>query len=400
MNVNINSEFIKSLQENGGEALKKCYQCASCSVACPLSSDQSPFPRKEMIWAQWGMKETLFADPDVFLCHQCGDCTEICPRGAKPAEVLSAIRSYIYTSYGWPAWLARLATRVENLPLLIGIPSAIIFVLWFLSGGMQIPSAEDFARYGYTQFFGHWGFKWYSKNVFFIVLIMVPAAALAIFSVSRGIIKMWRAMCQGNNIQSEFRPSVVTFCKEFLWPSLIEIVKHKRFRECGFNKDRARGHLPLILGFIGAFILTCWSAIRQDILGLIWPSFHGPLPLSDPFKILANIAAVSLLYGIWILWDNRHKLEEKGKASRVFYDWFLIWEITAVGVTGLGSELLRWGGLPAFGYTVYFLHLISVLMLFLYMPYIKFAHIVYRTTAMCFEKFRESRFTKPPINLL
>ena len=205
---------------------------------------------------------------------------------------------------------------------------------------------------------------------------------------------------QGNNIQSEFRPSVVTFCKEFLWPSLIEIVKHKRFRECGFNKDRARGHLPLILGFIGAFILTCWSAIRQDILGLIWPSFHGPLPLSDPFKILANIAAVSLLYGIWILWDNRHKLEEKGKASRVFYDWFLIWEITAVGVTGLGSELLRWGGLPAFGYTVYFLHLISVLMLFLYMPYIKFAHIVYRTTAMCFEKFRESRFTKPPINLL
>ena len=90
-------EFIQSLQATGGDTLKKCYQCASCSVACPLSSDQNPFPRKEMLWAQWGMKENLLADPDVFLCHQCGDCTEICPRGAKPAETLGAIRAYIYT---------------------------------------------------------------------------------------------------------------------------------------------------------------------------------------------------------------------------------------------------------------------------------------------------------------
>lgn len=398
MHVVPDLEFIKSLKETGGDTLKKCYQCASCSVACPLSSDESPFPRKEMIWSQWGMKEALFSDPDVFLCHQCGDCTEICPRGAKPAEVLGAIRSYIYTCYGWPAWLARLATRAENLPLLVGIPSGIIFVLWFLSGAMQIPSAEVFARNGYTQFFGHWDFKWYSKNVFFIVLIMLPAAALAVFSVSKGIAKMWRAMSRGANIQSDFRPSVITFFNEFLWPSLVEIMKHNRFRECTFNIDRVKGHLPLVLGFIGAFILTCWSAVRQDILGLIWPSFHGPLPLTDPFKIIANISAIALIYGILILWINRTKLEKRGKASGTFYDWFLIWEITAVGVTGIGAELLRWGRIPTFGYIVYFLHLISVMMLFLYMPYTKFAHIVYRTTAMCFERFRKSGFTRPPIN--
>ncbi len=85
-----------------------------------------------MIWSQWGMAERLVADPDVFLCHQCGDCTEICPRGAKPAEVLGAIRAYIYTLYGWPGWLAKFTTRVKNLPLLVGGPAMIIFVLWFL----------------------------------------------------------------------------------------------------------------------------------------------------------------------------------------------------------------------------------------------------------------------------
>ena len=169
MKVQPDLEFIKSLKLAGGDTLKKCYQCATCSVACPLSSDQKPFPRKEMIWSQWGMKENLIADPDVFLCHQCGDCTEKCPRGAKPGEVLGAIRSYAYTYYGWPAGLAKLATSAKNLPMLIGVPALIILIFWFLSGAMHIPSVEEFAKKGYTNFFGHWDFKWYAKNIFFIV---------------------------------------------------------------------------------------------------------------------------------------------------------------------------------------------------------------------------------------
>ncbi len=392
MSLTPDLEFIKALKETGGDTLKKCYQCASCSTVCPLSTDHHPFPRKEMIWSQWGLKENLFADPEVFLCHQCGDCTEICPRGAKPAETLSAIRAYLYTIYSWPVWLARVASQAKYLPLLFGVPAAIIMFLWFLSGAMYIPPTEEFSQYGYTRFFGHWDFKWYPKNTTFIISIMIPSASLALFSVTRGIIRMWQAMSDKAEIQLDHRPSAVTFTKNFLWPSLVETMKHNRFHKCTANKDRVRGHLPLVLGFTGAFILTCWSAFRQDLLGLFWPSFHGPLPLTDPFKTLANISAVALLYGIWILWRNRLDMEKRGRASKTFYDWFLIWEITAVGVTGLGAELLRWLGMPAFGYTVYFLHLVFVMMLFIYMPYTKFAHIAYRLMAICFESFRTSNF--------
>jgi quinone-modifying oxidoreductase subunit QmoC len=59
-----------------------------------------------------------------------------------------------------------------------------------------------------------------------------------------------------------------------------------------------------------------------------------------------------------------------------------------------GAELLRWGGMPTLGYIVYFLHLVSVMMLFLYLPYTKLAHLLYRTTAYAFEKYRESAFGK------
>ncbi|HBH28427.1 MAG: quinone-interacting membrane-bound oxidoreductase complex subunit QmoC [Desulfofustis sp. PB-SRB1] len=397
MNVQPDVSFINYLKGAGGDTLKKCYQCATCSVRCPLSSDEKPFPRKEMIWAGWGVKENLLADPDVFLCHNCGDCSTYCPRGAKPAETLGAIRAYAYTHYGWPAGLAKLATSAKNLPMLIGIPALLTFVFWLLSGAMGFPTKEEFATYGYTHFFGHWEFKWYAKNIFFIVLLTLPPLALALFSLYKGLTNLWKAMAAEANIASTYRPSVIQFTTQFLWPATVEIFKHNRFKECTTNTDRVRGHLPLMLAFVGLFIVTSWSLVKQDILGLIWPSLHGPLPLTDPFKILANISAIALIFGTWVLWSSRSKSESEGKTSRTFYDWFLLWMIMAVGVTGLGAQVLRWINLVEVGYITYFAHLVTVVMLFLYLPYTKLAHIAYRTTAMAFERFRESSFAKPAI---
>jgi quinone-modifying oxidoreductase subunit QmoC len=32
--------FIKEVSGLGGQDLKKCFQCATCSVACPISPDE------------------------------------------------------------------------------------------------------------------------------------------------------------------------------------------------------------------------------------------------------------------------------------------------------------------------------------------------------------------------
>ncbi|MDX9835137.1 MAG: quinone-interacting membrane-bound oxidoreductase complex subunit QmoC [Desulfobulbus sp.] len=399
MNVQPDLDFIKAMKEAGGDTLKQCYQCASCSVACPLSTDDKPFPRKEMVLAQWGMKEKLFADPNIFLCHHCGDCTVACPRGAKPGDVLSAIRAYAYRSLGWPKGLAELCSSAKNLPMLIGIPAVAIFVLWLISGGMYIPEGEKFARVGYTHFFGHWDFRLLSKNVLFIDIIMLTSVGIAITSVYKGVTKLWQGMQASIGMTNvPYRPSVPQFIKQFLWPAIKEILQHNRFKECTENKDRVRGHLPLMFAFIGLFIVTLYSMFTQDVIGIFIPSMHGPISMWNPIKVLANVSAVAMIVGVGILWMNRSKMEASGKAVNTFYDWFLIWIIMAVGVTGLAAELLRLVGLPILGYLVYYLHLISVVMLFLYMPYTKFAHIVYRTFAMAFERYRDSAYIKNPLN--
>ncbi len=392
MNIQPDLEFIRYLKGVGGDTLKKCYQCATCSVVCPLSKDEKPFPRKEMIWSQWGLKENLIADPDIFLCHQCGDCSEKCPRGAKPGEVMGAIRAYAYTFYGWPSGLAKLASSAKGLPVMIAIPVVVIFLMWLLSGGMVFPSAEDFAHHGYQQFFGHWDFRWYAKNIFFIVCFMVPSVAIAASSAYKGISNLWKALAAKNMMNPDFRPSAIQFTQKFLWPSIVEIIQHSRFRECTTNADRIRGHRPLMYAFIGLLIVTTWSLVANDIIGLWIAKFHGPMTFWNPVKLLANVSAIALLYGIWVLWTNRAKAESESGINGNFYDWFLIWEIMAVGATGLLAEVLRWAGLIQIGYIVYFFHLVAVMMLFLYLPYTKFAHLIFRTFAIAFDKCRESSF--------
>ena len=158
--------------------------------------------------------------------------------------------------------MAKLTTEAKNLPILIGIPAVIILVMWFISGGMHLPEGK--VDFGY--FFGHWDFKYLSKNVFFIDVIMLSAAGLALYSAYKGISTMWGKMAEQLECNQDFKPSCKQFTLDFLWPSIQEIISHKRFNECGANKDRAKGHQPLMLAFIGLLLLTGYSFTIPSIV--------------------------------------------------------------------------------------------------------------------------------------
>ena len=139
-------KFVKELQAVGGDSLKKCYQCATCSVVCPLSPDDSPYPRKEMVWAQWGLKDRLVNDIDIWLCHNCGTCSDLCPRGAKPGDMLSALRNMAYRNLAPLPIIGKwMSSSAGMLPLAL-VPALLYAVIWIFQAmklGSFLPLFEN-----------------------------------------------------------------------------------------------------------------------------------------------------------------------------------------------------------------------------------------------------------------
>ncbi len=88
--VNPAAEVKEALLEEGGEALRLCYQCGSCAGNCPWNLVRNFTIRRIIREAQLGLVD--FQDEDIWLCATCGMCVEQCPRGVKLIDIIRALR--------------------------------------------------------------------------------------------------------------------------------------------------------------------------------------------------------------------------------------------------------------------------------------------------------------------
>jgi quinone-modifying oxidoreductase subunit QmoC len=363
--------FIKEVIGLGGDTLKKCFQCATCSVACPISPDTKPFPRKEMIAASWGLKDRLVGNLDIWLCHHCGDCTTMCPRGAKPGEVLGAVRSYAIADYAVPKSVGKAVNDPKKLPILMGIPVVIFIVLGLITGLLDFSPSLGEHGIAHSQFFSTW----------LVDMIFVPLAIWVVVIFALGLKRFIadiheNAVLEGKTEKKEL--DLFGFIKAI--PSILPtILKHDKFSECSENKDRATAHLMVFWSFVGLFIVT-------NIFFVVLYVFqqHGPYSQLNPVKWLANVAGVALIIGSALMIKNR--LAKKDQTS-TYKDWYLLGLVFGLGVTGVLTQATRLAGMAGVTYVIYFIHLIFVFNLFAFLPFSKLAHLVYRTVAMAYNEY-------------
>jgi heterodisulfide reductase subunit C len=86
-------ETMDILLDLGGEKLKICYQCGTCTAVCPWNLVRDFSVRKIIHQAQLGLVD--FEDEDVWTCATCGACVLRCPRGGETIDVMRAIRKRI-----------------------------------------------------------------------------------------------------------------------------------------------------------------------------------------------------------------------------------------------------------------------------------------------------------------
>jgi heterodisulfide reductase subunit C len=93
--------------EPGGEGIRQCYACGTCTAGCPVRRFHPAFnPRRIIRMVLLGMRDQVLKEPFVWLCATCFTCQERCPQGVRISDLMRALKN--------------LAVRAKNMP--DGIP--------------------------------------------------------------------------------------------------------------------------------------------------------------------------------------------------------------------------------------------------------------------------------------
>jgi heterodisulfide reductase subunit C len=85
---------FKVAQEHGGENIKRCFACGTCTVTCPVFSVNDEYnPRKIIRMILLGLKNEVLKSKMIWLCSGCYSCYELCPRDVKITRLMAAVRN-------------------------------------------------------------------------------------------------------------------------------------------------------------------------------------------------------------------------------------------------------------------------------------------------------------------
>ena len=77
----------------GGENLRKCFACGSCTAGCPISEiDESFSPRRLIRQILFGMREEVLSSPTIWFCLLCFRCYAHCPQKVNFPDLMRVLR--------------------------------------------------------------------------------------------------------------------------------------------------------------------------------------------------------------------------------------------------------------------------------------------------------------------
>jgi quinone-modifying oxidoreductase, subunit QmoC len=361
--VNPDTEFIRNVLSNGATDLKKCYQCATCASVCNLSTEEFPFPRPQIIAAQWGLKERLLGDPGPWLCFYCGDCSKNCPRGANPGETMMALRRSLTAEYDWTG-LSRLMYRSGFWE--IGVLAAVAAVVVAL---FTLPQNFGF---GLLSRSGPAALSTVMLDKFAPVEIVhhgdtILALLLSFFLLTNAA-RMFFYLTRRHQIPSRL---YLTYLPHLAFQGLTQV----RWKACNGShalKNWLR-HLLLVTGYGTIFTLVViflpWFQVQNT--SIHWTSFLGYYS-----------AGALIIATVWMLIDRIRKQEEMYRFSHLS-DWLFPLLLFLTAITGIALHVLRVMDLPMATYVTYTVHMaIAVPMLIVEVPFGKWAHLLYRPLAI------------------
>ena len=349
MSTRADPTLLKDIELFGAADVSACFNCGNCTAICPLSKDETVFPRKVIRYLQLGLTEKLEESPEPWLCYYCGECSATCPREANPGETMMAARRWLISRYDWTGISRKLyiSTAWEvGLTAAVGLFVVMLFVLFHGPMLTDRVSVNTFAPVKWVEY-GDW----------------IMAAVLSFFLFTNA----WRLH---RFVMGDVKASPSIYLSE-IGTFLSHATTQKRWRECDHSKLHWLKHFMLVTGYATMLLLILVLLRWFQTDGWNWTS------------ILGYYATAVLLYVSADMMISRWKKQSELHKHSHPTDWMFLILLFLTSLTGILVHLLRMGGLPMPTYVMYVIHLaIAVPMLVVEVPFGKWAHLLYRPLVM------------------
>lgn len=357
------TSFVQEVIEFGGGDVKKCYQCGTCASVCSLSTPENPFPRNQMLAAQWGLKDKLVNDLGPWLCFYCGECSKLCPRKANPGETMMALRRYLTAEYDWSGLAGRMYLSAFWEIGILGLVAVLVVSLFTVpqNFGFHLLAHSGAAATATVMLD-----KFAPKEIVHLADRMLAALLTLLLLVNAW--RMLSGLTRGDKI-----PAHVYLTR--LPHLIVQGVTQMRWRECNDRDGKLNWlrHLLLVTGYASIFSLVVvflpWFQIEDS-------SFH--------WTSIPGYYATAVLLGTtgWIIADRLRKQAEMHQFSHLS-DWMFPILLFLTAATGILLHVLRLMDLAMATYVTYTVHMaVAVPMLVVEVPFGKWAHLVYRPLAI------------------
>jgi len=374
-----NPGLITDLQKFGAADINSCFSCGNCTAICPLADNDATFPRRIIRLAQVGLTDELVSSKELWTCYQCGRCTDRCPQEADPAEFMATARRYAIAHYD----KTRIARTIYTKPLpgaAIVLGFALLFAIFFAAiRGQQSKTSLalfDFIPYSVIHTVG-----------LVLIIVVFLLALLSIALLARDL-----ARRDGVTGASLFRGRKAwgRTLRALGYAVGTEALGQKRYREdCADDEPveplyRRRWliHGLTIWGFLGLLLATILD-YGLDLIGV--KATGTPVPLWYPVRLLGTVAGLSLMYGVTWLFIRRWQRTKRGKLVSKSTDWLFLGMLWVIGLTGFLIEVALYvNPVQPWGYWVFLIHVAIAMELVLFLPFTKFAHVMYRPVALFF----------------
>ena len=378
--VLVDTNLLADLQRFGAPDVTACFSCGTCTAICPLADDDGTFPRRMIRYAQVGMTDALLSSKELWTCYHCGLCSESCPMEAEPGEFMAAARRYAIASYDRTRLSRTMSTRPVAGTAIAVLVAAFFAVFMYASHGPQSGDTLDLFRF-VPEGLIHWTG----------VAVMMLLALVGLSSLTT----MARRIARREQVE---RPPLRAAVRAFWSAAVVEAIGQRRYRADCRDDERAPEplwrrrwlvHALTVWGFLGLLAATILD-YGLSLVGVKEVGAH--VAVWYPTRLLGTIAGISLVYGVSVLALNRFRRVNQTSKRSAPSDWLFLALLWLTGVTGFLIELaLYLPQAPVWGYWVFLFHVAVAMELLLLLPFIKFAHVLYRPAALFFHALAGER---------